>query len=181
MNCNFTKDFLEAYIKLCADSECASCALDHPLGCITGMFAHPDKAIETVQAYADTNKPSFLDRFKKEHPNAPMDEDGAPMMCPYSLGYFAQRSLGCEAANGNCTDCWNLPLKAITDLAYEKAKVQAEDDQRNLRPEELSELLKQTLDSAVKAHEGSKAPPESASSEAAGKEIYSLIKKIFGE
>lgn len=46
---------------------------------------------------------TLLEKFKKDHPNAPMLKNGNPKCCPFHLGYTEE--VGCTV--GNCTRCWD--------------------------------------------------------------------------
>ncbi len=48
---------------------------------------------------------TLLEKFKKDHPNAPMREkDGAPKVCPFHLGYTDEHD---HCRGMTCVECWN--------------------------------------------------------------------------
>lgn len=53
---------------------------------------------------------TYLEDFLEKHPNAILDREGLPTVCPYQLGYGKPICEEVEALNLNmyfCKKCWN--------------------------------------------------------------------------
>ena len=57
---------------------------------------------------------TYLNDFLEKYPNAVLDREGSPVICPYHLGYgkpiceeIEERSLNCYI----CEKCWNRVIK----------------------------------------------------------------------
>lgn len=70
---------------------------------------YPEKAISIIQKWSDKHpQRTYLSEFLKNYPNAPLEDDGAPEICPSSLGLTNYN--GCK--NGiTCLECWNEPIE----------------------------------------------------------------------
>lgn len=73
---------------------------------------YPEKAVSLVQRWSDEHQPkTYLSEFLINYPNAPLANDGTPMLCPSKLGLKAMD--GCIKINRNCdcVKCWNQPIE----------------------------------------------------------------------
>ena len=62
----------------------------------------PEQAISIIQRWSDANpQRTYLTEFLKHYPNAELDENGIPKICPHTLG------LKDSCKSGNCAECWN--------------------------------------------------------------------------
>lgn len=116
IDCNITENYLREKARMIDGCHigCGKCPFD-PNNNGTGTHCsllesvHPKKAIEIVQKWSDEHpKKTFLSDFLEKYPNALMDEDGTPLMCPFELGYCEEPD-DCE--NRTCSACWNQPLE----------------------------------------------------------------------
>ena len=48
---------------------------------------------------------TFLSDFLEKYPNAPLEVNGTPKICPYELGYCEHK------CNKICVKCWNTPME----------------------------------------------------------------------
>lgn len=57
---------------------------------------------------------TLLEKFKLDHPDAPMNNNGEPKCCPYHLGYV--NTTGCPNVDveSGCIACWNREYKGET-------------------------------------------------------------------
>lgn len=44
---------------------------------------------------------TLLEKFKMDHPDAPLNSTGLPELCPYDLGYVKH-----QRCDNNCDTCW---------------------------------------------------------------------------
>lgn len=51
---------------------------------------------------------TLLEKFKKDHPNTPMREDGTPKICPFHLGYTDETD---RCRGMACVKCWTREYK----------------------------------------------------------------------
>lgn len=132
MDCSKTKTFLREWERMCSTfpEDCSYCPLncgeEHiPSSCLISVLTDKDKSIKIVQKWSDENPvATLLDRFKKEHPDAP---SGIPKFSPFDLGYIPASLYG-ELRDVNC---WNLSEDDISAIiakaSGEKAKVTLDD------------------------------------------------------
>lgn len=66
-----------------------------------------------VQKWSNKNPPkTMLDDFKAKHPNAPMQNDMTPLVCPQPLGYTKEPCVKDNSVCGvDCVRCWNRPYE----------------------------------------------------------------------
>lgn len=138
MDCSKTKTFLKEWERMCSafPEDCSRCPLncgeEHiPSSCLVSVLTDKDKSIKVVQKWSDANPvTTLLDRFKKEHPDAP---SGIPKFSPFDLGYIPASLYG-ELRDVNC---WNLSedeiSAIITKASNEESKVTS-----NEKPESSS-------------------------------------------
>lgn len=71
---------------------------------------HPEKAIEIVEKWsAEHPIKTMLMDFMEKHQNAQLNDNGAPYVCPYVLGYEDKRPDICKTLM--CSECWSRPIK----------------------------------------------------------------------
>ena len=77
------------------------------LSCHTFEFTCPEKFEEIVMKWAAENPVRTLKDVLLEHfPNAQLNDDGEPVVCPFTLGLTACRL---ETRTGTCDGCWDQP------------------------------------------------------------------------
>lgn len=80
--------------------------------CLSVSKNNPEVFVEAVKKWSEENPPkTLLDLFKEQHPNAPLDEDGTPKVCPHQLGYTSDEEDDSMCKPNNCVPCWNRPAK----------------------------------------------------------------------
>lgn len=107
--------FISELNKMCLYYEpCSGCPLNvfknsRKWSCTTFLKTYPRTAVKIVEKWSkEHSQKTILDDFKEKYPNAPLDNEGDPMICPYDLGYSINRE--CGKYDGCCIDCWNAPL-----------------------------------------------------------------------
>lgn len=50
---------------------------------------------------------TLLEKLKLDHPNAPINDDGAPRCCPFNLGYVDNPECPNDDFERGCLECWN--------------------------------------------------------------------------
>lgn len=127
MDCSITENYFAEKARMTRASEskyiickidCKKCPLyptnngtSEKLSCTSIEKRYPEKAISIVQRWSDEHQPkTYLSMFLKNYPNAPLANDGTPMLCPSKLGLKAMD--GCVKINRNCdcVKCWNQPI-----------------------------------------------------------------------
>lgn len=67
-----------------------------------------EEFISTIEEWSKEHPvKTMLQKFKEDHPNAPVNDFGCPLPCPYDLGYT--KTCGCSG--NSCTDCWGREYK----------------------------------------------------------------------
>lgn len=111
--------FLRTYKRMCKFYEI--CKKD---GCPMKEVSHCDlhdpeldveKAVAAAEKWDEEHpEKTMAQDFFEKHSNAPRDENGLPMVCPYYLGYEKQNLKYC-AFMGNCErkDCWSRPMEEV--------------------------------------------------------------------
>jgi len=90
---------------------CIGCNL-HPrnngvnLTCNDFVLEHPAEAEKILEQWDKENPArTILDEFKENYPNAELDNDETPFLCPSSIGYV-------DSCNDmDCVKCWSQPAK----------------------------------------------------------------------
>lgn len=101
--------------KGCNIAACGSCPLgsiNNGLNVICSVLErkYPEKAIEIMEIWAkDHPIKTFLTDFLEKYPNAPMDADGMPNVCPSDLGYTDNEDK--DDCDMSCQTCWNRELE----------------------------------------------------------------------
>lgn len=71
----------------------------------------PEKLVELVELWSMAHPPkTMLQDFLEKYPNALIDEDGEPFVCPADLGYPKNPHCDCGISYP-CMDCWNRPVE----------------------------------------------------------------------
>lgn len=120
IDCTITEIFLKEKLRMCrAHKACAGCLLHFQHNgtqqiCEKFITTHPKRAIQIVQDWSN-KKPqkTMLDKFKEDHPNAPMTNEDIPKTCPCNLGYdkFADCPKNAKGFYIRCVKCWNRPYE----------------------------------------------------------------------
>lgn len=112
--------FLQEKNRMCETYDtCEGCPLWHVNDACTPIAKYNPKVfVEAVKKWSEENPPkTLLDLFKEQHPNAPLDEDGTPNICPHQLGYTTEEQDDlvcqgvCQGTFTNCVPCWGRPAK----------------------------------------------------------------------
>ena len=105
--------FVRDYARMCKSyNSCGDCPLRGGcMGCPTEECDMDNiyRVIKTVDEWSKVHpiKTRLTDLLEK-YPDAPMDENGAPIFCVKNLGYEINCSIGdCS----NCMKCWDIPLE----------------------------------------------------------------------
>lgn len=75
---------------------------------------YPEEAVAVVEGwYKEHPKETLLERFQKQHPEAPKNGKGLPLPCPYQLGYETHMEAPCVKHQGraDCISCWRRTAK----------------------------------------------------------------------
>ena len=94
---------------------CADCPLhlakndlDSKMSCFDFEIGYLEKAIKVVQKWSDENpQRTYLTEFLEHYPNAELDKNGVPKICPHLLGLKDSYD---SCKGGDCAECWNQPL-----------------------------------------------------------------------
>lgn len=110
-------EFLKERSRMCFyyREVCSSCPLKGcnrlSFGCGNSM-ENMKEAVSVVEDWSKNNPPkTILQDFVEKFPNAPVDSDGLPKLCPYQCGYEEEKC-DCRSRNdvSNCFSCWNRTL-----------------------------------------------------------------------
>ena len=91
MNCNKVSNFLHEWVRMCESfsSDCSGCPFQSESGCYDFVLQNADNVSNIMQEWSAAHpKATLLDKFKREHPDAPLLKNGLPMCDPVSVGYF---------------------------------------------------------------------------------------------
>lgn len=86
-----------------------NCILNKSLACgLRGLKTEIEDVVTVVEKWsAEHPKKTMLQDFLEKYPNAPLEDDKTPSICPHSIGYCEDNSF----CKGNtCEDCWNRPM-----------------------------------------------------------------------
>lgn len=120
IDCNITKNYFSEKQRMTKKKmgacgiKCADCPFDFTnngenVSCREFDILFPEKAIEIVQKWSDEHpQRTYLSEFLKNYPNAPLEDDGTPVFCPYRLGLMSKDN--CDK-DRNCVKCWNQPIE----------------------------------------------------------------------
>ena len=111
-------EFLKAKVRMTQNCnvDCLDCPLSYRnnktgKSCTKFIITSPEKAIEVVENWAKEHPvKTFLSDFLEKYPNASMDADGMPNVCPIDLGYSDTPDK--EFCGMDCKKCWNREFKA---------------------------------------------------------------------
>ena len=71
---------------------------------------YPERAIEIIEKWSQEHpRKTMLSDFLEKYPNAQLDKNGTPCICPDELGYCEGRY--CKPNELDCVKCWNRPLE----------------------------------------------------------------------
>lgn len=111
--------FLKEYRRMCnqyiyADTSGENCS---PECALYGEHCHlacGDLKVEDivfrVEKWSEEHpEKTILQDFLEKYPNALLDKDGLPEICPHQIGY--PRMKGCIPDEYFCKKCWNRPLE----------------------------------------------------------------------
>lgn len=113
IDCSKTKDYFSEKRRMIKKHKyiCKLNCDDCPLGwskngkdisCETLEKSYPEQAISIIQKWSDENPQRiYLTEFLEHYPNAELDENGIPKICPHCLG------LKDSCKSRNCAECWN--------------------------------------------------------------------------
>lgn len=110
------QEAMEIATEICTrhENDCLNCPLGSRLngtsgGCGPFLKKFPDIAEPLLIKWHEEHKPkTFLDDFREKYPNAPINYDGRPQICPFRLGYIEC----CPSNEGlSCKECWNQIVK----------------------------------------------------------------------
>lgn len=100
-------------IRMCkaAKDSCSNCPISainvDGISCSDFILANPEKSIEIITNWGKEHpEKTILDDFKEKHPNAPLNDNGRPHVCPMYLGYISTCTTRCE-------ECWSRPLSEV--------------------------------------------------------------------
>ena len=80
------------------------------LTCTDFQNHHPEKAVAIVEKWSQERpRKTMLSDFLEKYPNAQLDKNGTPCVCPDELGYCKGRY--CKPNELDCMKCWNRPLE----------------------------------------------------------------------
>lgn len=76
------------------------------VNCAVLEMEHSDEAIAIVKKWSDEHPvKTILQDFLEKYPDAPLDSDIYPAICPHRLGYEMKVS-DCSGQCAKCWDCW---------------------------------------------------------------------------
>ena len=68
-----------------------------------------EEAVKIIEKWSNENpEKTILQYFIEQHPNAPLDKNGTPKLCPFNLGYTKEKKC---LYSGDCVKCWNRPME----------------------------------------------------------------------
>ena len=107
--------FLKEWKRMCKTMP--DCDIDCPFGgkfssrvdCELDIQNKPEKAVEILEHWSKENPmKTIMDDFFEKFPNAPKDDGGEPITCPYDCGYVTTREC---PEHYICVECWSRPLE----------------------------------------------------------------------
>lgn len=118
-------EFLKAKVRMTQNCnvDCLDCPLSYRnnktgKSCTKFIITSPEKAIEIVENWAKEHPvKTFLSDFFEKYPDAQIDDNGLPNICPYYLGYTDITDEG--DCNWDCKKCWNREFKADEKVGEE--------------------------------------------------------------
>lgn len=73
------------------------------------------KLIKDVEQWSKEHpRKTMLQDFLDKFPNAPLESDGTPSLCPYKCGYTREnccKKFNPHPAYKTCLECWNRPVE----------------------------------------------------------------------
>ncbi len=118
-------EFLKAKVRMTQNCniDCLDCPLSYrnnktSKSCTKFIITSPEKAIEVVENWAKEHPvKTFLSDFLEKYPDAQIDDNGLPNICPHYLGYTD--IIDEEDCDLNCKSCWNREFKADEKVGEE--------------------------------------------------------------
>lgn len=124
IDCSKTKNYFAEKFRLTKKKElsdvtyickldCNKCPLSRlnngmNIPCTNLEKSYPDKAIAIMQKWSDEHpQKTYLSEFLKKYPNALLNDDGTPDICPDKLGLTVIK----KPCFGDCVGCWNQPIE----------------------------------------------------------------------
>lgn len=108
-----TKHRMCSYHGLCVACPIKDSKCDSGLLCNEWCSNNPAKAIELVEQWGkDHPVKTILMDFLEKYPDAELQRDGFPIVCPHNLGY-PSRKPHCLEDEVECELCWNTPLEEV--------------------------------------------------------------------
>ena len=111
--------FLKERARMCNSvSLCSECPIGFNLKCSCTSDQYTDceeEAVSLVEEWSSEHpQKTMLQDFLEKFPNAPLQSDGTPSLCPYKCGYTQEDY--CKKFNPNpayktCLECWSRPLE----------------------------------------------------------------------
>ena len=94
---------------------CVGCELGYhkheaDMDCATYVQEYPKQAVAIVEKWSQEHpQKTMLSDFLEKYPNAQLDKNGTPCVCPDELGYCEGRY--CKPNELDCVKCWDRPLE----------------------------------------------------------------------
>ena len=95
---------------LCDDCLFSSINNGMNISCAELEIDYPEEAVAIVEKWSQEHpQKTMLSDFLEKYPNAQLDKNGTPCVCPDELGYCEGRY--CKPNELDCVKCWNRPLE----------------------------------------------------------------------
>lgn len=92
----------------CGGVECDDCPM---LGASRKCINAVEESVDIVEKWSKEHPiKTILADFLEKHPNAPLDNNGVPRLCPKHLGYEGEYA---DCHGLHCVECWNRPLEEV--------------------------------------------------------------------
>ena len=108
--------FIKEKLRMCNNiKDCKDCGLSYHNNktnkpCEAYIKEYPEEAVAIVEKWSQEHpRKTMLSDFLEKYPNAQLDKNGTPCVCPDELGYCEGRY--CKPNELDCVKCWNRPLE----------------------------------------------------------------------
>ena len=108
--------FIKEKLRMCKGykmcNECDLCYLKTKvdMDCDTYIEEYPEQAVAIVEKWSQEHpQKTMLQDFLEKYPDAPLDKNGTPCVCPDELGYCEGKY--CKPNELDCVKCWDRPLE----------------------------------------------------------------------
>lgn len=92
----------------CCNCQLSSYKNGYNTPCNTLELKHPEKALAIVENWSKEHPvKTCLDDFLEKYPNAPLEDDGTPTLCPHNL---YKNAIDMSCLEDECSKCWKQPL-----------------------------------------------------------------------